>query len=60
MKLGLREKRIRMDEQFRHGIQTTWEMGSHLSPILPSLLLLGNRTPITGINGVEIHFGRIT
>lgn len=32
MKLGLREKRIRTDEQFRHGIRTMWEMGSHSFP----------------------------
>lgn len=60
MKLGLREKRIRTDEQFGHGILTPWEMGSHSLPILPSLPLLGNIKPITEINRVEVHFGSIT
>lgn len=60
MKLALREKRIRTDEQFRHGILSTWEIGSHYLPILPSLPLLGNLILITEINRVEVHFGSIT
>lgn len=60
MKLGLREKRIKTDEQFKHGVLSTWERGSHSLPILPFLPLLGNLKPITEINGVEVHFASIT
>lgn len=60
MKLGLREKRIRTDEQFKHGILSIWEIGTQTLPILPSLPLLGNLKPITEINRVEVHFGSIT
>lgn len=60
MKLGLREKRIKTDEQFKHGVLSTWERGSHSLPILLSLLFLGNLKPITEINRVEVHLASIT
>lgn len=59
MNLGFREKRIGTDEQFTHGILSTWDIGTSLSPFLPSLHLLGHLNSITEINRVEVHFGSI-
>lgn len=44
MKLGLREKRIRTDEPFKHGILSTWEIGIQFLSILPALPLRESQT----------------